>query len=96
MLLVLIIARVERMRILIRRRIDGIARLLDRGMGIVWGRPRHDGRVCRKSGGEDLVSVATTTGDDRDRAEGGESEGITMNKRGPWERPTDMRDFESI
>lgn len=62
MLLVLIIAGVEMVRSLVRRRISGIARLLGRGMGIIWGRPRHDGRVCRKSGGEDLKDISRDDG----------------------------------
>lgn len=62
MLLVLIIAGVEMVRSFIWRRIGGIARLLGRGMGIIWGRPRHDGRVCRKSGGEDLKGISRDDG----------------------------------
>jgi hypothetical protein len=62
MLLVLLIAGVERVGRLTRGRISGIARLLGRGMGIIWGRPRHDGRVCRKSGGEDLKGISRDDG----------------------------------
>lgn len=50
MLLVLVIVRIER-TVLVRRRVDRVARLLSRGLRIVRRSPRHDGgRVWRRRG----------------------------------------------
>lgn len=61
LLILLLIAGIERMG-LVRRRVDGEARLLRRRLGIVGRRSsRHDGRVCRPQGGEVLLKEAAST-----------------------------------